>query len=131
MKKITNKQFKIKSILMEQDSNTNEIKLIKTGATITFAELLEPSIRQAPQGGFDSIDLQMLKDRIKATEVLQDLKVDEVFEMEDAVFNTIIKAGKEFRPGLASQALLDFKEYVLELEEMGKEMDKKAKEKKK
>lgn len=86
--------------------------------------MLEPSLRKAPQGGFDAIDLKLLKDRIKALEKLENLLPNEDFEVEDAIFETIVKAGKDFKPLIATKEMLEFKEYFIELEEYDKKLTK-------
>ncbi len=130
MRKIKNREFKIATVFIEQDSTTAQIKIISVSQSLTLAQLLEPIIRKAPDGGFDNIDLTMLEDRTKTARILKNLEHGVEFKVEDAIFNTIVKAGKEFRPAFACEDMVEFKKYFIELEEMDKKLKEQETKKK-
>lgn len=114
MKKLINKEFEIGGTLLRQTPESKSVEVIRVIEKSTLAELLESPLVTAPQGGFS--DLRIMRKRMIANGALEKAKVNEEIEVEDDIFETIVEAGKSFKPSFVSKGMIEFKEYIEELE---------------
>lgn len=114
MKKLVNKEFEIGGTILQQKPESKSIEFIKVVEKTNLSQLLDSQLTTAPQGGFG--DLKTMRKRMIASEALEKSEVNEELNLEDDIFEIILEAGRNFKPSFASKGMIEFKEYLEELE---------------
>lgn len=113
MKKLINKEFEILIQQVIQDPISQSVTVASALPKNSFYSIIESELRKSPQQGFDP---KLMIERMDAIKAIKDKSINEEFEIEDAIYNTIVECSKNFKPGFASDGMLDFLKYVEELE---------------